>query len=98
MSDPAAPRSLRALVVDDHGDAAHSLALLLRVMGHDARVAGGGAEALAVVSDWTPDVAVLDLLMQPMDGFELAKRLCATLPRRPLLITVTCLGAPQDIA
>ena len=44
---------------------------------------------LALLSDWQPDVAILDLLMPELDGIDLAERLCAALNRRPLLVAVS---------
>src|SRR5262249_48388699 len=49
----APPR--RILVVDDHTDAAHSLALLLRLMGNDVRTAHDGAAALRLAEEYRPD-------------------------------------------
>jgi CheY-like chemotaxis protein len=52
---------LRILIVDDCADAADSLAMLVRLWGHEARVAYDGAEALAVATAHVPDVMLLDL-------------------------------------
>ncbi len=70
-----ARRSMRVLVVDDNRDAAATLAAALSVYGHDVRIAHDGPAALALVGDWRPDVAVLDLGLPVMDGYELADRL-----------------------
>ncbi|MBN9517183.1 response regulator [bacterium] len=82
-------RPLSVLVVDDHPDSGESCADLLRLYGHDARVARTAAEALAALDAFTPDVALLDIGLPGVDGFELARRLVAFLPRRPLLVSVT---------
>jgi CheY-like chemotaxis protein len=84
-----AGRPLRVLVVDDYPDTAESLAVYLGVSGHDVRAARGGPEALALLDGWTPDVAIIDLLMPGMDGFDVAERLSEGLPRRPLLVAVS---------
>jgi signal transduction histidine kinase/CheY-like chemotaxis protein len=73
--DGAMAHSHRILVVDDKPDAADSLALLLRVTGHEVRTAYSGAAALDVARQFAPDIAFLDLGMPGMDGFELARRL-----------------------
>jgi signal transduction histidine kinase len=65
----------RALVVDDNVDAADSLAALLRLMGRDARAAYDGESALATIGDFRPELAILDLDMPGMNGYELAARL-----------------------
>jgi signal transduction histidine kinase/CheY-like chemotaxis protein len=68
-------QSKRVLVVDDNRDAAESLALLLRQRGHDVRVATDGPAALAVATDYLPDVVFLDLRLPGMDGHEVGRRL-----------------------
>jgi signal transduction histidine kinase len=70
-----AARPTRILVVDDNRDAAAMLAAALSVYGHDVRIAHDGPAALTVVEDWRPEVAVLDLGLPVMDGYELAERL-----------------------
>jgi DNA-binding response OmpR family regulator len=68
-------RGARILVVDDIQDAAESLRLLLESEGHEVRVALNGAEALIVAKAFKPDIAVLNLGMPMMDGYELARHL-----------------------
>jgi CheY-like chemotaxis protein len=63
------------LVVDDSRDGAESLALLLRLKGHDVRVAHDGLAALEAARANRPDLAILDIGMPGMDGYELAQRL-----------------------
>jgi PAS domain S-box-containing protein len=70
---PTTPR--RVLVVDDNADAASSLAVLLKLEGHDARVAHSGPSALEAVEQSLPDVVFLDIGMPGMDGYEVARRL-----------------------
>ena len=65
----------RILVVDDHHDAADSLATLLRLLGHQVRVAYDGLAALDTARTFRPQVALLDLGMPGMDGIELGTRL-----------------------
>ena len=69
----AAPK--RMLVVDDNVDAAATLAALLRQQQHTVTVAHSGHVALDLVQDFRPDVALIDLGMPGMNGFELAERL-----------------------
>jgi CheY-like chemotaxis protein len=84
-----APTPLSVLLVDDHRDGGDSSAELLRLLGYEVRLARSGAEALALVGSFTPDVAVLDIGLPDGNGFELAGRLVAALPRRPVLVAVT---------
>ncbi len=71
---PALP-VYRLLVVDDNQDAADSLALLLKLRGHEVRVAYSGPAALAMTSQYAPDLVFLDIGMPGMDGYEVARRL-----------------------
>lgn len=66
------PRS-RILVVDDHW---RNVAILLKLFGRDHRVATatGGEEALRIAPRFAPDLALLDIMMPGMDGYELCRR------------------------
>ena len=87
----------RFLVVDDNADAARSLAQLLRTEGYEAEVAFDAEEALRVLRDPPAfDVCVLDIGLPDMTGHELARRILATAPRRPLLVALTGYGQPED--
>jgi CheY-like chemotaxis protein len=66
-------RTVRALVVDDNRDAADMMAALLESGGHQVRVAYDGAAALDAFGTGL-DLALIDLAMPGMDGFELARR------------------------
>jgi nitrogen-specific signal transduction histidine kinase len=74
VEETRAPK-LRILVADDSEDSAQSLAMVLRLVGHDTRIAHDGHEALAVADDFRPDVAVLDIDMPSLDGYETARAL-----------------------
>ena len=65
----------RVLLVDDNRTAAELLADGLRNLGHRVQVAFDGPDALQVVESFVPDIALLDLGLPVMDGFELAERL-----------------------
>jgi CheY-like chemotaxis protein len=93
----SAGEARRILVVDDNTDAAESLADLLRVYGHDARVAHNGLAALELVPAFLPAVVFLDIGMPGMDGYEVARRL-RRMPEgvEALLIAVTGFGRSED--
>jgi CheY-like chemotaxis protein len=74
VAAPSAP-GRRVLLVDDNEDAAATLADSLRTLGHQVVVAHDGPAALARVRAFQPDVALLDIGLPVMDGFELAERL-----------------------
>jgi CheY-like chemotaxis protein len=71
----AAATGRRLLVVDDNKDAASSLAILLRLRGHEVRVVHDGAAALDTVDSYRPNMIFLDIGMPGMDGYEVARRL-----------------------
>lgn len=73
--ETAAPVSRRVLVTDDSVDGAQALAILLRLNGHDVRVAHSGPETLETAADFRPEVVFLDIGMPGMDGLETARRL-----------------------
>jgi CheY-like chemotaxis protein len=60
-------------VVDDNTDAAKTLAELLRMAGHQVQTAADGHEAIASVDSFVPDIAILDIGLPGMDGYELAR-------------------------
>jgi len=69
------PSGKRLLIVDDNRDAADSLAVLLRLHGHEVRVAYSGMAALEMAKTYTPDAVFLDIGMPGMDGYQVARRL-----------------------
>jgi CheY-like chemotaxis protein len=94
----AAAAARRVLVIDDNQDAAESLALLLRLDGHEVCCGYSAADALAMAQAWAADVVLLDIGLPDMDGYELARRLRAELPPTPLrLVAVTGYGQPEDL-
>ena len=65
----------RVMVVDDNHDAADTLAELLRLFGHTVAVAREPLAALELAEQFDPDVAILDIGLPGIDGYELAERL-----------------------
>ena len=95
---PTAP-SRRILVVDDNEDAAATLADFLAGLGHSLRVAHDGPSALRIITEFTPDIALIDIGLPVMDGYELAGHLRNHPSLRQLkLIAVTGYGQPSDRA
>jgi CheY-like chemotaxis protein len=90
------PTPLRILIVEDQPDAAESLAMLLRLEGHEAEIAPDGQAALKKVNDDEPDVVLLDIGLPGMDGYEVAKRLRQQARRRLFLIALTGYGRQED--
>jgi signal transduction histidine kinase len=95
-SGPSRP-ARRVLVVDDNADAADSLALLLRVDGHEVRVAYDGPAALQEAAAFRPEVVLLDIGLPRMDGYEVARRLRGQAElKEALLVAVTGYGQDED--
>ena len=90
-------RAVRVLVVDDYPDNVESMALLLRLCGHEVEVALGGAAALRVAQAQQPDAVLLDISMPGMDGYQVARKLRAMFRDRPLLlVAITAHGFEED--
>jgi CheY-like chemotaxis protein len=70
----ALPRR-RVLVADDNVDSAASLSLLLRHTGHETHVAYDGSDALEAAERLRPEVALLDIGMPQLNGYEVARRI-----------------------
>jgi CheY-like chemotaxis protein len=73
-STPASPRR-RVLVADDLFDAADSLALLLRLDGHEVYVAYDGEQALDAARQVLPEIALIDIDMPRLTGYDVARRI-----------------------
>jgi two-component system CheB/CheR fusion protein len=87
----------RVLVADDNQDGAESLALLLRLNGHEAEIAHDGQEAVELAERFRPDVALLDIGMPRLNGYDAARRI-RELPwgKDVLLIAATGWAQAED--
>jgi CheY-like chemotaxis protein len=87
----------RILIVDDNPDVRESFGVVCEVWGYEIATAGDGAEALALVAAFQPDVVVLDLgLPGDLDGPEVARRIRDTDGRRVFIVALTGWTRPQD--
>jgi CheY-like chemotaxis protein len=85
------------LVIDDNIDAAESLAALLRLQGHEVKVAYSGAAGLKLASETHPDMVILDIGMPAMDGYQVARQLRKQPEgNKAVLIALTGWGQEQD--
>lgn len=87
---------MRVLIVDYYPDAAELTCALLRLLSHDCRAALSGEDALRHVEQFDPDVAILDLRLPGVDGYELARQLRSKLGDHVFLIA--CAGWKYDLA
>lgn len=95
MQETAVTAHARVLVVDDNRDAADAIATTLASLGYDTAVAYDGPGALEKAERFDPDVAVLDIGLPVMDGYELAHHLRDRY-RRLRLIALTGYGQERD--
>ena len=83
-------RKLRVLVADDERDQVATLAALLIDEGHEVREVYRGSEVTRMVREFDPDIALIDIGMPGMSGYEVARELRIEFGKtRPLLIAIT---------
>lgn len=85
----------RVLIADDNRDAAASLSAWLSIVGHETRVAHDGEEAVALARDFAPDVAILDIGMPRLNGYDAAEAIRRQ-GRRIRLIALSGWGRDED--
>ena len=96
MSDHQSARR-RILVVDDNVDSAESMAMMLKLSGHDVATAHDGLEAVKLAQEFQPDVVLLDLGMPKLDGYEAARSIRQQpWGERMMLVALTGWGQAED--
>ncbi len=94
--DSNAPRRHRILIADDNRDSAETLAALLRMEGHEVTSVHDGPVALSVFGDLKPDVALLDIGMPGLTGYEVARKMRQS-SLGPAIKLIAITGWGQDI-
>ena len=98
-SSPGAPSSGRSiLIIEDHDDAREALRALLELEGHQVEAAASGPRGVELARECRPDIALVDIGLPEVDGYEVARRLRTLVPGRPYLIALTGYGQPDDVA
>ena len=92
---PAAGRSI--LIIEDHDDAREALRALLELEGHRVEAAASGPRGVEIARQSRPDIALVDIGLPEVDGYEVARRLRTLTPGRPYLIALTGYGQPDDV-
>jgi CheY-like chemotaxis protein/two-component sensor histidine kinase len=97
VSKPAATISRRILVVDDNRDSAKTMAMLLKVTGHQTQIAYDGLEAVEAAESFRPEVVLLDIGLPKLNGYETA----VAIRQQPwgkdmLLVALTGWGQDDD--
>jgi PAS domain S-box-containing protein len=89
--------TFRILLADDNEDAAISLAMLLRMMGHEVYITHDGIQAVAVAATLQPEVILLDIGMPKLNGYEVCRQIRQqSHPTNPYIIAVTGWGQDDD--
>lgn len=87
----------RTLVVEDNQDAREALSHLLELDGHEVRQAADGPGAVEEALRWQPEVALIDIGLPGIDGYEVVRRIrMAPAGRRMVLVALTGYGLPED--
>lgn len=94
-NDPHQPR-LKILVADDNIDAAESMSILLRVVGHSTEAVYDAAAAVNLAPRFQPDVVLLDIGMPRLDGYEAARQIRKLFGPNVVLVAVTGWGRDSD--
>jgi PAS domain S-box-containing protein len=86
----------RILIADDNEDSARMLAAALRLLGHEVRMTHDGKATLEAADSFTPAMAILDIGMPKMNGYEVARELRARFGERITLVAITGWGKEED--
>ena len=84
------------LIVEDNDDAREALRMLLELDGHVVEAAAEGSQALEIARAKDPDLALVDIGLPGIDGYEVARRIRTGNGKRPVLIALTGYGQPED--
>ncbi len=88
---------LRIVLIEDDEDNRQALQMLLELDGHEVRVASNGEDGLTAIAEMRPDVALVDIGLPSMDGYEVARRTRAAFTREQVyLVALTGYGQPMD--
>jgi signal transduction histidine kinase len=99
-TEPAgSPGGLDVLVVEDNDDSRELVAALLEARGHRVQCAADGLAGVSMAAEYKPDVALIDIGLPEMSGYEVAQRVRASAGGgAPFLVAVTGYGSPEDQA
>lgn len=92
----SAPIGRSILIIEDNADARDALRVLLELEGHAVEAVEEGQQALELARAKDPDIALVDIGLPGIDGYEIARRVRARDARRPVLIALTGYGQPED--
>src|SRR4051812_20383596 len=84
------------LVVEDYDDSADSMALWLKLCGHDVQIARDGYQAIEMARRELPNFVLLDIGLPGLDGYQVASRIRQELGTLPIIIAITGYGREED--
>lgn len=91
------PRRFRIAIVEDNADSRTTLQSLLELDGHEVRSAADGLQGIELIADWQPEVALIDIGLPGVDGFEVARHVRSKQNgEKTHLIALTGYGFPSD--
>ena len=95
----SAPIGRSILIIEDNADARDALRVLLELEGHAVEAVEEGQQAIELARAKDPDIALVDIGLPGMDGYQVARQLRAS-PRlrQPILVALTGYGQAQDRA
>lgn len=88
-------RRRRILLIEDNPDGRESLRLLLSYLGHQVEAAADGVEGVSKALTYQPDVAIVDIGLPRLDGYQVARRIRAALGQSVVLIAYTAYDGPD---
>ena len=86
----------RVLIAEDIPDAAEMLRLMIESLGHEVRVAADGVQAVSIAKEFRPAIALLDIGMPRMDGYDAARNIRSELGPDVVLVALTGWGQDED--
>jgi DNA-binding response OmpR family regulator len=87
---------LKILIVEDNVDGAESLAMVLRLVGHNVRIAFSAHDGLAAADEFQPEVVLLDIGLPVVNGFEVATSLRERRKEGLAIVAITGYGRSSD--
>ena len=94
---PIGSRSQRVVVIEDNADIRETLQLLLTMWGHEVALAADGVSGVERVLKEAPDVALIDIGLPGMNGYDVARAIRSSMPNGQIrLIALTGYGQPAD--
>lgn len=93
----SAKRRRRILLVEDNVDGRESLRLLLAYLGHQVDVAADGVEGVQKALVFQPEIAIVDIGLPQLDGYQVARRIRALMGQSVILIAYTAYDGPDTV-